>query len=322
MIPRTTKPHHISPHHTFFASHRRSNITSHHITHDTFILSPHHTSRSTSRKKRTQRRSLCVEFLGRMGRTRASSPHHTSHIIASHQPSDITSHHITHHKPKEENTKKKFLGRVLGPDRRNLTTSHITHITSRHITHDTVILSPHHTSRITSRKKRTQRRSSWPERLGRMSRIDAISPHHTSHIIASHQPSDITSHHITHHKPKEENTKKKFLGRVLGPVTTSHITSRKKRTQRRSSWAEFLGRIDEISPHHTSHIIASHQTSDITSHHITHHKPKEENPKKKFLGRVLGPDGSPHISSHHITHHTFISHHIKHHKEEVLRVFS
>ena len=79
-----------------------------------------------------------------------------------------------------------------------------------------------------------------------------------------------------------------------------------------------LGRIGEISPHHTSHIIAPHQTSDITSHHITHHKPKEENTEKKFLGRVLGPDGSP----HHITYQTFISHQIKHHKEEVLRVFS
>ena len=138
-----------------------------------------------------------------------------------------------------------------------------------------------------------------------------------------------TSHHITHHKPKEEKTKKKFLGRVLGPdgilttshithhhisphhtsqaerreheeevlgpsswagwlttphLTRSHITSRKKRTRRRSSWAEFLGRM----AHHT------------TSHQITHHKPKEENTKKKLLGRVLGPDGSPHhISPYH-----------------------
>ena len=195
------------------------------------------------------------------------------------------------------------------------------------------------TSHITSRKKRTQRRSSWAEFLGRMA-------HHT------------TSHQITHHKPKEENTKKKLLGRVLGPdgsphhispdhtsqaerrenkeevlgpsswagwhshhithhhisphhtsqaerseheeevlgpsswagwlttphLTRSHITSRKKRTQRRSSWAEFLGRM----AHHT------------TSHQITHHKPKEENTKKKLLGRVLGPDGSPHhISPYH-----------------------
>ena len=131
---------------------------------------------------------------------------------------------------------------------------------------------------------------------------DAISPHHTSHIIASHQ-ADITSHHITHHKPKEENTKKKFLGRVLGPdgiLTTSHIiTSHHIRHHKPK---------DAISPHHTSHIIASHQTSDITSHHITHHKPKEENTKKKFLGRVLGPDGIL------TTSHIITSHHIRHHK--------
>ena len=256
------------------ASHQTSDITSNHITHHKpkeentkkkflgRVLGP------DGRKKRSQRRSSWEECLGRMSRIDAISPHHTSHIIASHQTSDITSNHITHHKPKEENTKKKFFGRVLGPD---------------------------------GRKKRSQRRSSWEECLGRMSRIDAISPHHTSHIIASHQTSDITSNHITHHKPKEENTKKKFLGRVLGP------DGRKKRTQRRSSWEECLGRmsrIDAISPHHTSHIIASHQTSDITSNHITHHKPKEENTKKKFL---VGPDGiltaSHIITSHHIRHH-------------------
>ena len=131
---------------------------------------------------------------------------------------------------------------------------------------------------------------------------DAISPHHTSHIIASHQ-ADITSHHITHHKPKEENTKKKFLGRVLGPdgiLTTSHIiTSHHIRHHKPK---------DAISPHHTSHIIASHQTSDITSRHITHHKPKEENTKKKFLGRVLGLDGIL------TTSHIITSHHIRHHK--------
>ena len=47
-----------------------------------------------------------------------------------------------------------------------------------------------------------------------------ISPHHTSH-------------HITQHKAKEENTKNKFLARVLGP-------------DGRSSWAEFLGRMEEV----------------------------------------------------------------------------
>ena len=180
----------------------------------------------------------------------------------------VTTSHLTHHKPKEENTKKKFLGRVLGPDG-ILTTSHI--ITSHHI------------------------RQHKPK--------DAISPHHTSHIIASHQTADITSHHITHHKPKEENTKKKFLGRVLGPdgiLTTSHIiTSHHIRHHKPK---------DAISPHHTSHIIASHQTSDITSHHITHDKPKEENTNKKFLGRVLGPDGIL------TTSHIITSHHIRHHK--------
>ena len=116
----------------------------------------------------------------------------------------------------------------------------------------------------------------------------------------------------------------------VSTLTISHITSRKKRTQRRSSWAECLGRIGEISPHHTSHIIAPHQTSDITSHHITHHKPKEEHTEKKFLGRVLGPDGR-NLTTSHITHHCIspdIRHHIsphhtsqaerREHKEEVL----
>ena len=116
----------------------------------------------------------------------------------------------------------------------------------------------------------------------------------------------------------------------VSTLTISHMTSRKKRTQRRSSWAECLGRIGEISPHHTSHIIAPHQTSDITSHHITHHKPKEEHTEKKFLGRVLGPDRR-NLTTSHITHHCIspdIRHHIsphhtsqaerREHKEEVL----
>ena len=140
-------------------------------------------------------------------------------------------------------------------------------------------MSPHHTSRITRRKKRTQRRSSWAEFSGRMGRIGAMSPHHTSHIIA---------------------------------------------------WAEFLARIGEISPHHTSHIIASHQTSDLTSHHITHYKPKEENAEKKFLGRVLGPDRrnltTSHIRHdrispdmrHHISPHHTLQAERKEHREEVL----
>ena len=121
------------------------------------------------------------------------------------------SHHITHHKPKKENTKKKFLGRVLGPDG-----------------------SPHHISpsHIRERKEEVLGPSSWAGWL--------TTPHLT----------------IIHHKPKEENTKKKFLGRVLGPdgsphhISPSHITSRKKRTQRRSSWAEFLGRMAFSTPSH------------------------------------------------------------------------
>ena len=55
-------------------------------------------------------------------------------------------------------------------------------------------------------------------------------------IIASHQTSHITD--ITHYKPKEENTEKKFLGRVPGPVG---------------------------SPHHITH-------HTFTSQHIRHHK--------------------------------------------------
>ena len=81
------------------------------------------------------------------------------------------------------------------------------------------------------------------------------------------------SHHITHH--------------YISPYQTSQAERRNLTT---------------------SHIIASHQTSDITSHHITHHKPKEENTKKKFLGRVLGPDGIL------TTSHIITSHHIRHHK--------
>ena len=105
-----------------------------------------------------------------------------------------------------------------------------------------------------------------------------------------------------------EHTKKKFLGRVLGPdrrnLTTSHITHHCISPDIRH----------HISPHHTSQ--------------AERREPQEE---------VLGPSSwagwltTPHhisdihISSHaHLItpHHTFISHHIKHHKEEVLRVFS
>ena len=143
-------------------------------------------------KKRTQRRS-----------SSAAHTHTATHIIASHlgnitqshlTTSHIlhisphhTSHHITHHKPKEENTKnkflcrvlgpdveepnirhhtstKKFLGRVLGPDVEEPNIRHNTSFTSHHITHRT-------TSHSTRRKKRTQRTSSWPEFLGRMEEV-------------------------------------------------------------------------------------------------------------------------------------------------------
>ena len=153
------------------------------------------------------------------------------------------SHHITHHKPKEENTKKKLLGRVLGPDG-----------------------SPHHISpsHIREHKEEVLGPSSWAGWL--------TTPHLT----------------ITHHKPKEENAKKKLLGRVLGPdgsphhISPSHIREHKEEVLGPSSWAGWL-----TTPHLT----------------ITHHKPKEENTKKKFLGRVLGPDGI--LTTSH--HHTFVT---------------
>ena len=186
------------------------------------------------------------------------------------------SHHITHHKPKEENTKKKFLGRVLGPDG-----------------------SPHHISpsHIREHKEEVLGPSSWAGWL--------TTPHLT----------------ITHHKPKEENTKKKFLGRVLGPDgildTITHHKPKEENTKKK-----FLGRVlgPDGSPHHISpsHIREhkeevlgpSSRAGWLTTPHltITHHKPKEENTKKKFLGRVLGPDGIL------TTSHIITSHHIRHHK--------
>ena len=109
-----------------------------------------------------------------------------------------------------------------------------------------------------------------------MSRIDAISPHHKSHIIASHQTSDI-------------------------PVDAGD-------TERRSSWAEFLGRIGEISPHHTSRMIASHQIQAERREH------KEE---------VLGPSSwagwltTPHHTHHISPHHTLHAER-REHREEVV----
>ena len=230
------------------------------------------------------------------------------------------SHHITHHKPKEENTKKKFLGRVLGPDGspHHISPSHIREhkeevlgpsswagwLTTPHLT------ITHHKPKEENTKKKFLGQVLGPDGildtithhkpkeentkkkfLGRVLGPDG-SPHHISpsHIREHKEevlgPSSwagwLTTPHltITHHKPKEENTKKKFLGRVLGPdvcvstmcehsmcvstLTISHITSRKKRTQRRSSWAEFLGRM-AFSPRHTSSHLT---TSDITSRNV------------------------------------------------------
>ena len=85
----------------------------------------------------------------------------------------VSTHHITHHKPKEENTKKKFLGRVLGPDRRNLTTSYITHHgISPDIRHH---ISPHHTLQAERREHREE----------------VVGP--------SSWAGEAKSHHITHH---------------------------------------------------------------------------------------------------------------------------
>ena len=142
-----------------------------------------------------------------------------------------------------------------------------------HITHHS-----HFTTAVTSHHI-TQPRSFWA--------ASDLTTSRTSHIHRSHITSQIT--HITHISQKSSH------------LTTSHITSRKKRTRRRSSWAEFLGRM----AHHT------------TSHQITHHKPKEENTKKKFLGRVLGPDGSP----HHISPDHTSQAERREHKEEVLGPF-
>ena len=181
-----------------------------------------------------------------------NSRHHTSHITTS----DITQSHLT--------------------------TSHILHISPHQTSH--IHISPYHTS---------QGPSSWAGWL--------ITPHHTSHIHISLTTSNITHSH----------------------VTTSHITSRKKRTQRRSSWAEFLGRKKKflgevpgpdgspsqgpsswagwlITPHHTSHIhISPHQTSHI--HISPYHTSQAE--RREHKEEVLGPSFWAGWHSHHITHH-------------------
>ncbi len=126
-------------------------------------------------------------------------------------------------------TKKKFLGRVLGPDGRtpNLTTSHITHshLTTSHITHHSHLTTSHitHHSHLTTH----------------------ISPHHTSHIlhISPHHTSHITNHsHLTTLHSEE----------VLGPEVAEHRNHSHLTTSH----------IIHILQHHTSHIIhISHLTT-------------------------------------------------------------
>ena len=136
-------------------------------------------------------------------------------------------------------------------ERRNLTTSHITHHCispdSRHH------ISPYHTSQA-------ERREHKEEVLGPSSWAGWHSHHITHHHISPHQTSqaerrNLTTSHITHHCISPD------IRHHISHLTISHMTSRKKRTQRRSSWAEFLGRM-AFSPHHTSSHLT---TSDITS---------------------------------------------------------
>ena len=157
--------------------------------------------------------------------------------------------------PKEKNTEKKFLGRVLGPDTPVLGPSSWAGYTRHHTLqaerkeHREPVLEPsswaeflgriHQTSHITSRKKRTQRRSSWAEFLGRVLGPDVC--------VSTLCVSTMCEHSM-----------------CVSTLTISHITSRKKRTQRRSSWAEFLGRM-AFSPRHTSSHLT---TSDITSRNV------------------------------------------------------
>ena len=89
------------------------------------------------------------------------------------------------------------------------------------------------------RKKRTQRRSSWAEFLGRIHQF-------LGRVLGPSSWAGYTRHHTLQAERKEHrepvlepSSWAEFLGRIH---QTSHITSRKKRTQRRSSWAEFLVR--------------------------------------------------------------------------------
>ena len=83
-----------------------------------------------------------------------------------------------------------------------------------------------------------------------------------------------------------------------------------KSTQRRSSWAEFLGRMAEhrISPHHTSHIIhiSPHHTSriiHISPHHTSHIIHISPLTSHHITSHIL------HISPHHTSHIHISPHH-------------
>ena len=182
------------------------------------------------------------KFLGRMLQNTEIIhiwPHHTSHIIhiLQHDTSHIihlttsrlttslreevlgpgAMRSITHQTTKnEENTKEKFLGRVLGPDGRtpNLTTSHITHshLTTSHITHSHLT-----TSHITHHSHLTTSHIAHHSHL-----TTHISPHHTSHIL------HISPHHTSHIHISPHHTSHILH---ISPHHTSHI---------------------HISPHHTS----------------------------------------------------------------------
>ena len=147
-----------------------------------------------------------------------------------------------------------------------------------------------------------------------------ISPHHTLQAERREHKEEALASHIT--SPKKGTQRRsswaEFLGRMAyhttshtSHLTTSHITSRKERTHRRSSWAEFLGRM----AHHTTHI------TDITSHHITHHKSQAE--RREHREEVVGPSPwarwliTPH-HRHHISPHHTLQAERREHTEEVL----
>ena len=174
-------------------------------------ISPHHTLQA-------ERREHKEEVLGPSSWAGwLTTPHHRHHISRHHN--------ITHYKPKEENTEKKFLGRVLGPDRRNLTTSQTSHLTTSHrrnlttshITHDRISpdmrhhISPHHTLQAERRehKEEVLGPSSWAGWLTTPHHRHHISPHHTLQAERREHREEVLgpsswagsakSHHITHH---------------------------------------------------------------------------------------------------------------------------